>query len=83
LYECLNDSEVIVGYSPVYWEAIVWVAEVCELGVRGEEGVDSGCWGLLALVSWERVSSRTLPFPAGLVYGVLGLVFLHGVADDS
>ena len=26
---------------------------------------------------------RTLTFPTGLVYGVLGLVFLHGVADDG
>jgi len=26
---------------------------------------------------------RTLAFPTGLVDGVLGLVFLHGVADDG
>jgi len=39
--------------------------------------------GFVRLDLLEEGDVRTLTFPTGLVNGVLGLVFLHGVADDG
>jgi len=42
--------------------------------------------GMLGTVRLDLVAEgvmRTLTLPTGLVDGVLGLVFLHGVADDG
>jgi hypothetical protein len=44
LHQKLDDGEAVVGHSPVHRQAVVGVTQRRELGIRGEEGLDSLGW---------------------------------------
>lgn len=59
-------------------QAVVWVAEGGELGVGGEERIDSLGWWASAW--WIEVCGgmRTLALATGLVYCIFCFVVFHG-----